>query len=146
MPKEAKRETYRIISKRHLNLHTSPMNPKLGDVSGGLVHVPAGVAVTVPASVDEHPAFDMLQEEGVITVLRSRPGSKPPREAEPLAPTPQSIKQQLKQQADAAEAQQNKAVLEAQQADEVAAAAEGDEDEDEEEEEEEQEQEQKKEE
>jgi len=55
----------KIITTRHLNLHTK-------SVDGGLVHVPAKQARLVPDDVVDHPLFKKLVSSGTVVVLRGK--------------------------------------------------------------------------
>lgn len=52
----------RIIADKNFNLHSA-------STEGGLIHVPARTAVTVPEDVKDHPAFALLKKHGHIAVL-----------------------------------------------------------------------------
>lgn len=52
----------RVIANRALNLHTD-------EVEGGLIHVPARVAVRVPSDVRDHPQWKHLTKSGILTLL-----------------------------------------------------------------------------
>lgn len=55
----------KIITTRHLNLHTKK-------VDGGLVHVPAKQARLVPDDVVDHPLFKRLVSSGTVVVLKGK--------------------------------------------------------------------------
>lgn len=52
----------RVIANRALNLHTA-------EVEGGLIHVPAKLAVRVPSDVRDHPQWKHLTKSGILTLL-----------------------------------------------------------------------------
>lgn len=68
----------RIIADKHFNLHSA-------STEGGLIHVPARTAVTVPEDVKDHPSFGLLLKYGHVAILE---GIKLSKRAMQLARNP----------------------------------------------------------
>lgn len=71
-------DTLRVLSTKNLNLHSA-------STGGGLIHVPAKRVTRVPLDVQDHPAFEWLEDDGTLTVLANRISN---REAELMGSGP----------------------------------------------------------
>lgn len=55
----------KIVATRHLNLHSK-------SAPGGLHYVSAKKGAIVPDDVQDHPSFDLLVKNGVVTILSKK--------------------------------------------------------------------------